>query len=89
MQGRDLKRSAVVIDSYADDLLKVCQTFDLSNCKWPFLDYTLIVYCTGFAAEEAVAQLAIQHLKIRAFATPAVIVIFVVNGAFRGFKDTK
>ena len=43
----------------------------------------------GFAAEPAVAGLAVQHLQIRAFAAPAVMVLLVVNGAFRGFRDTK
>jgi hypothetical protein len=43
----------------------------------------------GFAAESQVAQLAVQHLQIRAFSAPAVMVLLVVNGAFRGFRDTK
>ena len=44
---------------------------------------------TGFAADPSVASLAVQHLQIRAFAAPAVMVLLVVNGAFRGFRDTK
>lgn len=43
----------------------------------------------GFAADPSVATLAVQHLQIRAFAAPAVMVLLVVNGAFRGFRDTK
>jgi len=43
----------------------------------------------GFAAEAQVAQLAVQHLQIRAFSAPAVMILLVVNGAFRGFRDTK
>lgn len=48
-----------------------------------------MVPAVGFAAEPAVAGLAVQHLQIRAFAAPAVMVLLVVNGAFRGFRDTK
>lgn len=43
----------------------------------------------GFAAEAQVATLAVQHLQIRAFSAPAVMILLVVNGAFRGFRDTK
>lgn len=33
--------------------------------------------------------LAVPHLRIRALACPAVVIMFVAVGAFRGFKDTK
>ena len=39
--------------------------------------------------EAAVAVQAVKHLRIRALACPAAILLFVGIGAFRGFKDTK
>ncbi len=40
-------------------------------------------------ARGAVADPAVSYLRIRALATPAVLVVTVGHGAFRGHKDTK
>lgn len=38
--------------------------------------------------DAAVYALAVPHLKMRALACPAALLMFVAVGAFRGFKDT-
>lgn len=40
-------------------------------------------------AEDEVAELAVSYLRIRAFATVAVLMILTGHGAFRGHKDTR
>lgn len=40
-------------------------------------------------ATGAVAEEAVSYLRIRALATPAVLIVTAGHGAFRGYKDTK
>lgn len=42
----------------------------------------------GFNPTAPVAALAVKHLRVRSLACPAVLLLFVANGAFRGARDT-
>lgn len=43
----------------------------------------------GFSPTEAVAAQAVLHLRCKAFSVPAVLLLFVQHGAFRGARDTR
>ncbi|KAK9811654.1 hypothetical protein WJX72_007696 [[Myrmecia] bisecta] len=43
----------------------------------------------AFGTEPAIAAQAVPHLRMRSLAAPAVILMYVATGAFRGFKDTR
>ena len=43
----------------------------------------------GFSPTEAVAALAVLHLRCKALSVPAVLLLFVQHGAFRGARDTR
>ena len=42
-----------------------------------------------FRLEPAQARLAIPHLQLRSLGSPAAIMLFVLNGAYRGLTDTR
>ena len=44
---------------------------------------------SGFGAQDAVLSQAVTHLRVRCLAAPAAVLLFVTNGAFRGFQDTR
>ncbi|KAK9826249.1 hypothetical protein WJX74_002798 [Apatococcus lobatus] len=43
----------------------------------------------GFGAQDDVLSQAVTHLRVRCLAAPAAVLLFVTNGAFRGFQDTR
>lgn len=53
------------------------------------LEFAAPLFVDLMGAGEGVADPAISYLRIRAIATPAVLVVTAGHGAFRGHKDTK
>lgn len=45
--------------------------------------------CAGFSPSEAVAAQAVLHLRVKALSVPAVLLLFVQHGAWRGARDTR
>jgi len=43
----------------------------------------------GFSPSEAVAAQAVLHLRVKALSVPAVLLLFVQHGAWRGARDTR
>lgn len=48
-----------------------------------------LMACAGFSPTEAVAAQAVLHLRCKALSVPAVLLLFVQHGAFRGARDTR
>ena len=42
-----------------------------------------------FKLERAQAALAVPHLQMRALGAPAAVMLFALNGAYRGLTDTR
>ena len=60
-----------------------------TNVQERYADCAHLVACAGFSPTEAVAAQAVLHLRCKALSVPAVLLLFVQHGAFRGARDTR
>eukprot|EP00884_Botryococcus_braunii_P007408 jgi/Botrbrau1/16669/Bobra.0068s0085.1 len=82
--AKDDKREASLIIAQSTWIAGVC---GVALTAGVFFGAPWLIQRFGPSAE--VASLAIAHLRIRAFACPAQLLLHVANGAYRGFRDTR